>query len=125
MVLIILAMGSAKAVSDGAVIWHCSNFVTARRTRLSYGIEIHHEYNVLKPEHRGRPVLKRADGARIVDGAWSTLIEKVRISSFRETYDQNADVVGSSRENSFEKTTMISSLDTPNSTTRSQRPKLT
>lgn len=69
--------GSAKAVSDGAVIWHCTNFVTARRTRLSYGIEISDEYSIRNPQHRDRRIFTRADGARVIDGVWSTLIEKV------------------------------------------------
>lgn len=64
-----------KSVAEGGVLWSLSQLVTARAARSTFGIEIiaPHEYDL------ARSPFKDLDGRLMVDGAWSTLVAKVRV----------------------------------------------
>jgi hypothetical protein len=66
---------SSEVVSDGAVIWHVSNSVTARASRFTYGVPKQCVYQSSNEMHRGRKVVKRKAG-NIIEGVWDPVVRK-------------------------------------------------
>lgn len=67
----------AKAVSDGAVIWGCTETVDARMTRHSFGIDLNVRYDLDNIHHAGRETYVAADGKTKVKNQWRTVVEQV------------------------------------------------
>ena len=54
---------SNKAVSDGAISFFIDHFVTARVSRVVYGVKTRRQFDVRDPEHRARAHKKYVDAA--------------------------------------------------------------
>jgi hypothetical protein len=70
---------SAKAVSDGAIIWFLKQSVIARATRFEFGIEIKNPATADLARVLGRKLMESKNGDYI-HGYWSAIVSKVRIS---------------------------------------------
>lgn len=69
---------TAKAVAEGAAIWHIQHSVTARATRYAYGMEIRRQYNSYDARHSGRPITQHPEGDFIA-GGWSEIVPKGQV----------------------------------------------
>jgi hypothetical protein len=69
---------TAKAVADGAAMWHIQHSVIARATQFAYGIEKGEAYNPADPRHAGRAVKHQVQGDRIY-GVWSEIVPKGQV----------------------------------------------
>jgi molecular chaperone DnaK (HSP70) len=69
---------SSEVVSDGAVIWRGSDFVSARASRFTYGVAKQCVYQSSNAMHVDRKTIKRK-GGNIISGVWDPLIKKDEI----------------------------------------------
>ncbi|KAF8337473.1 uncharacterized protein EI90DRAFT_2968350 [Cantharellus anzutake] len=67
---------TAKAVSDGAVIWRAASSVVARACRFQYGISTSVKYDSKNPLHSGRLPFKDIDGSELVSGVWDPIVSR-------------------------------------------------
>ncbi|KAF8337586.1 uncharacterized protein EI90DRAFT_2991950 [Cantharellus anzutake] len=67
---------TAKAVSDGAVIWCSKQSVVARACRFQYGIVGRVMYNPQNPKHVGRRVTRDIDGINWIPNTWFPIVRR-------------------------------------------------
>ena len=75
---------SAKAVSEGALIWHLESLVVARVARETYGFTHTPLFNRSDPAHQARrnAMFEHHNGKRYLPGGFSILVEKASSFSF-------------------------------------------
>ncbi|KAF8328516.1 uncharacterized protein EI90DRAFT_2974277 [Cantharellus anzutake] len=67
---------TAKAVSDGAVIWRATSSVVARACRFQYGSPLNVKYDSKNPLHSGRLPWKDIDGRSAISGVWGPIVNR-------------------------------------------------
>ena len=85
---------SAKAASEGSVLWTMKKSVVARATRFAFGVTVLVPCHQQIANHLNRPLVHRQDGSVGVAGGWSEIVPKVRSNPFyllsfrsRESHD--------------------------------------
>jgi hypothetical protein len=68
---------SAKAASEGSVLWATKKSVVARATRFAFGISVVVPADPFTAQLLGRPLVQRSDGSKVVRGGWSEIVPKV------------------------------------------------
>jgi hypothetical protein len=84
-------MHSAKAVGEGAVSFYLDHYVSSRIAKVSYGVKGSRSYKPNDPEHerRKRHIFARPSGHKMINGAFVTVLEKVRgMNVSREIHDR-------------------------------------
>jgi hypothetical protein len=69
---------SAKAASEGSVLWATKKSVVARATRFAFGVSVVVPSDRFTAQQLGRPLLQQGDGSKVVRGGWSEIVPKVR-----------------------------------------------
>lgn len=64
------------------MIWAAKLAVISRVTQVAYGTDMVVNYEPSDPQHRGRPVIRRASGYDGVRSYWSEIVGKVRKRDF-------------------------------------------
>jgi hypothetical protein len=79
--LVVYAFSSIKSTAPGTIFSFLQGAVVARTARFAFGMNIVVPYNYRNSEHRGRPVIDRADGM-VVPNGWDQIVAIVsRISN--------------------------------------------
>jgi hypothetical protein len=68
---------SAKAASEGSVLWATKKSVVARATRFAFGVSVVVPSDPFTAQRLGRPLIQRIDGSNVVRGGWSEIVPKV------------------------------------------------
>ena len=68
---------SAKAASEGSVLWFTKRSVVARATRFAFGVDVGIKCTANHAERLRRPLRPRLDGSMGVDGWWDEIVPKV------------------------------------------------
>jgi len=71
--LVVYAFSSIKSTAPGTIFSFLQGAVVARTARFAFGMNVAVPYNCRDPEHRGRPVIDRADGMVIPNG-WDQIV---------------------------------------------------
>ena len=79
-------LDSAKAASEGSVLWAIRKSVVARATRFAFGVDMHMPTDAITADRFGRRLIKRYDGSTAVAGKWSEIVPKVPLSFSRMIY---------------------------------------
>ena len=79
-------LDSAKAASEGSVLWAIRKSVVARATRFAFGVDMYMAADTFAAQVLSRQLIKRFDGSTAVAGRWSEIVPKVPLSFSRMTY---------------------------------------